>query len=119
MKVLESVQDNFAVLGINLSQSAQHHSFNLNQIMFMFVSGTAISFSYISIFRSRTFKEYTESIHMGTSLTLGALIFGISLYKTKRIAVLIGRFGSIIGNSECLKRNFFPKTENKNNRNLC
>lgn len=68
MKILKLVQDNFAILGINLSQSSQYHSLNLNKFMFIFVCGTAITFSYVSIFCSRTFKEYTESIHMGTGL---------------------------------------------------
>lgn len=100
MKILKSVQDGFAILGMNLNQSTQHHPINLRKLIVISVFGAAIILSYVSIFRAQTFKEYTDSIHMALALSLGSAIYGTLLSKTTKIAELIDYLESIIDDSE-------------------
>lgn len=100
MKILKSVQDNFAVLGMNLDRKTLQHPFDFRKRIVVFVFGTAIILSYVSISRARTFKEYTDSIHMTLTLSLGSLIYGILLFETTKIAELIGNFERILDDSE-------------------
>lgn len=99
MKILKSVQDNFAILGINLNQLT-HHAFNLKTLMIILVFGVAIISSYVSIFRAHSFKEYTDSIHVGFAFTLGSAIFAIVICKMTKMSELIGGIETIIIESE-------------------
>lgn len=100
MKILNPLKDTFAILGVNLNHTTQHRSLNFRKLAVIFVSGTAITLSYLSIFRAHTFKEYADSVHMAFALTLGCAIFGIVLYKTTKITDLIDSFENLIADSE-------------------
>lgn len=100
MKILESVQNSFSILGINLNRSTQHHSLKFRRWLVGFVFGTAVTLSYVSIFRAHNFKEYTDSIHMGLALTLGCVLFGIALFESIKISELIGSIETTIIDSE-------------------
>lgn len=97
MKILTTVQNNFAILGINLNH---HDPFNYKKSLVIFVFGTSITLNYISIFRAHTLKEYSDSIHMAMALTLGSALFGIALFERTKISELIESFERIIIDSE-------------------
>lgn len=102
MKILQSVQHNFATLGINLSQPIQQHPLNLKRLLIILVFGTANTLNYVSIFQAHSFKEYIDSIHVGLALTLGSTLFGIILFQRTKISELIRCFEKIVNNSECI-----------------
>lgn len=100
MKILKSVQNSFAILGINLNQSTLHRSFNFKKLIVIFVFGTSVILSYVSIFLAQNFKEYTDSIHMAMALTLGSSMFAIVLCKKTKMSELIDTLKRIIADSE-------------------
>lgn len=92
LKILEVVQTNFALLGIN-----PHRPINPN----LFIVSTTIIWSHISncvyLFHvASTFQEYTMSINSTSTTTLFILVYGVFVWKEQELLEFISRFELVL-----------------------
>lgn len=100
MKILKSVQENFATLGIHFIQSTLDHVSNFKKLTVIFILSMAIISSYVGIYRAYTFEEYTDAIHVSLAFSLCSVFFAIVLWKMTKISTLIGSIEGVIIDSK-------------------
>lgn len=97
MKIFQSIQRHFTVLGITVNQS----SISLKHliILLMMVLCVAAQITCI-IFVAQTFEEYTLCIYGSFTLAMTGLEFGILVWKMKQLFKFIANFEHLIESSE-------------------
>lgn len=82
-KVLQSIQRNFAILGIDSYQSNQNYSFNKRNVMVLFIYGLSLISGCVSVAHANTFKEYINAFHIAVTIAFGGLTFVIVICQMK------------------------------------
>lgn len=90
MKYLQSVQNDYPILGISFNQSFEEkYPFNKQNRNTFFVLGLAIISNFVYFFHvAKTIDEFTFSIFTLTSLIVVTVVYGIVLWKLKSMSVI-------------------------------
>lgn len=101
MKIFQSIQRHFTVLGITVHQSREQSPISIKQLIviliFVLNSGTQV----MSIaFVAEEFEEFTFSIYALFTLTMCVIEFGILIWKMKQLFQFIENFENLIESSE-------------------
>lgn len=101
MKIFQSIQQNFVILGITVGQARQQSTFKFRHLMIFFIlSVCATSEMLCLITLAESFEEYTETIYGLFSIIMFAVEYGIHIWGMKRIFKFIENFGLLIESSE-------------------
>lgn len=97
MKFLREVQKNFVILGICSNQSR----INIRSVLTCLTYGLGTASSAIFLIRdANNFQEYTNNIYITTAFIVGFTYFTITVYKMKKIFILIKNLKENIKESE-------------------
>lgn len=101
MKLFESAQKNFAVLGISSYYSTQKYHLNMRNVtVALLVIVDMLANGAYNFYRDRSFAEYLENIYVTTSLAVGLTIFIISIVLMPKIFMVIDSLEQTINKSE-------------------
>ena len=101
LKILESVRNDYPILGINLNQSIQKQSFNKQNLQSVFALGLSVASNFIYFFHvATTIDEFTISIFMSSSIAVVATVYAIVLSKVKSIMKLNNAIEILINESK-------------------
>lgn len=99
-KVFQSIQRNFAILGINSYQSKQSHSFNVRNVMVLLIFGLSLISGCVSVAHANTFKEYINAFHIAVTVAFGGLTFVIVICQMKILFQFIDSFEEEVNKSK-------------------
>ena len=101
MKLFQSVQRQFAELGINSQQLIQTYPFNrtILLISFSYVCNI-ISYSSFMYYEANTFREYTDSVYVTSTNVLVAICFAIVVLQVEGFFKFISCCVEIVATSE-------------------
>lgn len=101
MKLYQSVQRQFAVLGINSQLLIQKYPFN-RTILLMFFSYICniISFCIFMYYDVNTFREYTDSIYVTSTDVLVVICFGNVVFGVAGFFKFIDNCVELVASSE-------------------
>lgn len=86
MKVFQTVEDNFTLMGISAYQSQQKYPFNAKNLLVLFIlCSTFFSDAMYLIREANDFKEYTISVFSISTMAVSILIFVIALAEMRNI----------------------------------
>lgn len=100
MKILQSLQNNLAILGIDENQSKQIYLFNERSLLVLFIFGLSLISGCVSIAQANTFKEYINAFHIAVTVAFGALTFVIVIGQMKKMFPFIHSFEKFIDESK-------------------
>lgn len=100
MKILQSLQHNFAILGIDEYQSKQKHSFNVRSVSVLLIFGISLISGCVSIAHANTFKEYLNAFHIAVTVAFGGLTFIIVICQMKILFPFIDYVEKVIDESK-------------------
>lgn len=101
MKVLQSVQNYFAIIGIVPPQSHQSHRLNMkNMTMLLIFSLFTVSANVFFVYEAENFRELTDSFYAACSATLTTLSFSTIIGRMYLAFEFIENLESIISKSE-------------------
>lgn len=83
VKIFQSIQKNFAILGIDSFQSKQTYSFNERNVMVLLIFGLSVISGCVSVAHANTFKEYINAFHIAVTVAFGGLTFVIVMCQMK------------------------------------
>lgn len=97
MKIFQSIQKCFAVLGIEPPQFVQNHSFNLNNVLTFVILVQVIISNNVYLFRgAANFKDFTNAFYWATTLTVAGVNFTIIFWKMMKMFDFIANLEKII-----------------------
>lgn len=97
MKVIQSTQRNFAILGIGVEQSNENHRCNRRNGLALFVLSLAAISCYVQLFHvADNFQEYTDAVYMSVSTTGTAAELVIVLWKMRPLFGIITNLETIV-----------------------
>lgn len=86
MKIFQSVEENFSLMGISAYQSTQKHPFNAKNLLFLSIMCTTLFSDVMYLIRdTNDFNEYTISIFSACTMIVSISIFAILLAKMRQI----------------------------------
>lgn len=101
MKLFQSVQENFAVIGVTSDQSMQSNAFN-NRILAAVSTYTLnVALYIVFLFHdASTFGEYTYNIYSNSATILILICYIIVVFKMNKCFALIDRCATVVAKSE-------------------
>lgn len=106
MKIFQTIQKNFAMLGISANQTRERSSINFkNSIAFVLILLNFCSQFINLIFLADNFEEYTICIYAFFTVMMFEMEFGIHVWKMTKLFKFIENFQRLIESSE-LNRNY-------------
>lgn len=97
MKLFQSIQKCFSILGISSNQSR----FNGRMVSAFIVFSLGVIISTISLFiGTKTFKEYTDEIYVACAAILFVILFTNMIRKMEKLFELIDSFEMLVEKSE-------------------
>lgn len=101
MYIFRSIQNYFAIAGINSLQSLRKHPFNAQNltIFAMYLLSVALNIVYLVQIAS-DFAEYADVIYRLSTIFVCALAYAIHVQKMAKIFEIIDKFERIINASE-------------------
>lgn len=101
MKLLESFQKKFAVVGQSLYYSKQKYHLNVRNVTVVFLMSINLlgNAEYI-FYGAESFAEYLQYIYVASSLAFGLIVFIIAIVLMPETFMLIDNFEQIINKSE-------------------
>lgn len=104
MKLFQSVQENFAVIGVTLDQSMKINPFN-ERILAALLSYTLNVASYIVFLfhDATTFLEYTYNIYANSATILILICYIIVIFKMKKCFALIDGCANIVAEGKLMQ----------------
>lgn len=104
MKLFQTIQNKFAILGISSHQSTQEQPFNQRIILVYLIYGCSCILSNVYLFRkAQTVEEYTNCIYIATATTMLTLFFSIVVYKMPKLFKYIENVENIVERGEKLQ----------------
>lgn len=101
MKILQSTQRNFSILGIGVQQSNGKYILNVRNGLALFVLGLASISCYVQLFHvANNFQEYTDAVYMSVSTTGAAAELVIAIWKMRPLFECVTSFEKIVNRSE-------------------
>lgn len=101
MKIFQSIQTNFAILGINRNQSVQKHNTNFKNLVSLILHGfITISYLLYLVRIASTFREYTDGIFATSAVIVCGVSMAIVIWTMAKWFKLIDNLESIIIDSE-------------------
>lgn len=101
MKILQSTQRNFSILGIGVQQSNGKYILNVRNGLALFVLGLASISCYVQLFHvANNFQEYTDAVYMSVSTTGAAAELVIAIWKMRPLFECVTSFEKIVNTSE-------------------
>lgn len=101
MKVLQSTQRNFSILGIGVMQSNEKYRFNRRNGLALFVLGLASISCYVQLFYvANNFQEYTDAVYMSASTTGASAELAIVLWKMRPLFEIVTKLDAIVNTRE-------------------
>lgn len=86
MKILQTAQKNFEILGICSNQPR----FNGKCVVAAFIYGLGAIFSTMFVIRdAETFQDYTNNLYITTALIVGVFCTANTIFKAKELFVLV------------------------------
>lgn len=97
MKIFQSIQQNFAVLGITMNQSRQQSPINMKHLMIFSVLSAAICSQIVCMITlAQNFEEYTNCIYGAFTLVTIVIELGMHIWKMKPLFQYIRNFEHFI-----------------------
>lgn len=107
LKVIQSVKNDYSILGLNFNQSFQTHSFNKQNLKSFFALGLAITSNCVYFFHlAKTIDEFILSIFTTTSIVVVTIVYAVLFWKMKPIHELCDAIETLINESELQIRIF-------------
>lgn len=107
MKIFETVEKNFSLMGISAYQSRQNHPFNAKNLLVLSILCTTLFSDVMYLIReTNDFKEYTISIFSACTMIVAISIFAIILTKMRQIFYYQHHIEEVINKSN---NNFIKK----------
>lgn len=101
MKILTTVQKNFALIGISAKQSTQNNPFNAeNLIVLLILCLTLITNVMNLIYEADNFKDYTISVFSCSTMIVAILIFVMILARMRHLFDFLKQAEQIINKSK-------------------
>lgn len=101
MKIFQTIENNFALMGITADQSTHKYPFNArNLLVLLTLLTTLFSDVMYLIYDTNDFKEYTISVFSASTMTVAICIFCIILFRMRRIFDYLNHIEGIINNSK-------------------
>lgn len=101
MKLFQTIQRKFAILGISPDQSIQNCPFNQEIILVYIIYGSACIMSNVYLFHeAQNFEEYTNNIYITTAATMLLFFFTIIINKMANLFEFIDNVEKLIDSSE-------------------
>lgn len=98
MKILQTVQKSFEILGIGCSNQSSIHAKYMGACL---IYGVGITFSAVFLFcEASGFQEYTDNLYITTSLAVGFCCITNIFFKVNELFQLIDDVEETIGKSE-------------------
>lgn len=102
MKFFQSIQEYFAIMGINSSQSVDVHPFNRsNLITLLIFCMLVITSNKFLLFEAKYFEEYIDSFYLTCTGTLAAINFVVIIWKMTKVFEFIKGLESVVHRSKC------------------
>lgn len=105
LKVFQSIQRNFAILGVGLHQSKQSYPFDVRNVLVLFIFGLSLISASVSVAHAHKFKEYINTFHIAVTVAFGGITFVIVMCQMKKLFQFID-----IIEDEVEKREFSMET---------
>lgn len=104
MTVFQSLEENFAFVGITEKQSRQKNPFNLRILMSSITFVVSLVFNFVFLFYiANDFEEYIESFYISTTMLGNSIVFANYVWKMPNLFKCFEGFRNIIGKSELAK----------------
>lgn len=101
MKIFQSIQQHFAILGITINQSRERSSINFKHLFIFFALNTSLTTQIVGIISiADNFEEYTVCIYGAYTLVMIEMEYAIHIWKMKQIFKFIENFEHLIESSE-------------------
>lgn len=101
IKIFESVQNNFELLGISSHRANQNHFLDVKFWMILLQFGVVlISYMCYIFYEAKTFEEYTSTMYSILTLLTTALHFLMHQWKMRNLFKFIVNFENFINKSE-------------------
>lgn len=101
MKIFQSIQIYFAMLGIRLPQQNQKYSFNVKSLLVLFQLFVPIIFYHgYQIHKSQNFEEYTKVFYETATVAIATFDFIILVWWADKLYKFIAHFEIIIQKSK-------------------
>lgn len=114
MKIFQTVEENFDLMGISAYQSMQKYPFNTKNLLVLSILCTTLFSDVMYLIReANDFKEYTISIFSACTMIVAISIFAIILTRMRHIFFYKNYIEEII-NKSMTKLNYI-KIENLQN----
>lgn len=108
IRIFQTVQKNFAFLGISPALMDQPYPFNRRILFGCLIFGSALISVFISIiFEANTFWEFSQSAFFGSVLVSGILALLFLVFRVPRLFKLIASFEHVIETSESIFKKTF------------
>lgn len=96
MKIFQSIQEYFVMLGIDQHQSIQKHPLNAKNLVAFFTFGCSVIFTFIFTFYvAESLVEYANSILMGSMFLMITIVFAVNVFSMKNMFTFIDRLEMI------------------------
>lgn len=101
MKIFQSIQQYFTILGITEKQTRERSSLSLKHLTILLLMFSCVVTNAVCIVHvAETFEEYTLCIYGFFTFGMTVLEFAIHIWKLKPIFKFIGNFEQLIESSE-------------------
>lgn len=105
MKIFQLTQKNFDSLGVTPKLSLQPYPFNEKILIGFFILGLFFICSLMStIFESKTFTDYTQSVYLDSLAVVISSVLVILVFNVKKLFKLIDDCENLVNASEYLLR---------------
>lgn len=113
MKIFNSIQNSFLILGIHKPEP-KCNRFTLKRCLILYIF-TQISFSTTLFFLidAKSFRDYTYSLYMAATSTLYVSCFSLVIFYMEKIFQLIENLECIIGTRKFNKNTIKNNVENQ------
>lgn len=102
MKIYQSLQKHFEILGVNKVQLRQATVFNLKNVfgLFVFVQNTILTCAYL-LFKCETFAEYADSYYISSTVFGATINYIYVVVNMKKVFDVIRTLECIIEKRKC------------------
>lgn len=101
MKIFQTAEENFSLMGITAYQSTQKYPFNTRNSLVLLILCTTLFSNIMRLIReASTFKDYTISIFSACTMTVSILIFAIILKRMRYLIYYQNYIQEIINKSK-------------------
>lgn len=101
MKIFRSIQENFAILGVNPNQLTKKNNINVKNLISLFFHGFIIIAYLLYLARiANSFREYTDGIFATSAVLVCGASMIIIVWKMPKLFKLIDKLENVINCSE-------------------